>query len=81
MIIFMYFTVGFIYDILVTFYYIQIVKEKWIKTGIMSFIITVIQILILYQLITGIDIIENAISYSFGCGIGSACMVYWNKKC
>jgi len=75
-----YFTAGFIFDILITFYYIEIAENKWFGAGIMSFIITVIQTLILYELITNTNIITNAITYAVGCGVGTSLTVYINHR-
>lgn len=78
--ILIYFIIGVVYDVAITYYYIEVYKEKWFGSGLMSILITVFQTLVLYNLITDTDILTNAIAYAIGCGVGTSLMVYMNHK-
>ena len=75
-----YLLVGFAYDILITMYYQMIIEQKAIMAGIISFIITVVQVFIIYWLILSPDMISNSVAYAVGCAVGTALTVYLKKK-
>ena len=75
-----YFIIGFVYDILVTMYYQMIIGQKAIGTGILSFLVTVFQVLVIYSLILSPEMLGNAIAYALGCGCGAAFTVYYKRK-
>ena len=65
--------VGISQDILATYYYQTIAKEYPWRAGIFSMIVTLVNLLILYEIITGIE--TQALSvifvYAFGNGVGT----------
>ena len=68
-----FFLVGIIQDILATYYYQTIAKEYSWRAGIFSMIVTLVNLVILYEIITGIE--TQALSvifvYAFGNGVGT----------
>jgi uncharacterized protein YebE (UPF0316 family) len=58
----------------------MIIEQKAVMAGITSFIITVVQVFIIYWLILSPDMISNSVAYAIGCAIGTALTVYIKKE-
>jgi hypothetical protein len=68
-----FFAVGIIQDLLITYYYQSISKERAWKASALSTVITLVNLVILYKIITGIEdqIISVIIAYALGNGVGT----------
>lgn len=68
-----FFLIGILQDILATYYYQMIAKEYPWRAGVFSMVVTLVNLLILYEILTGIE--EQALSvilvYAFGNGVGT----------
>jgi hypothetical protein len=78
--ILLYFIVGLVYDVVITLYYLAVTDRRSAMAGLWSFLITVVQVLILYEIIPSKDFLAQLIAYAFGCGIGTYLTVKYNKQ-
>lgn len=76
----LYFMIGLVYDVLITLYYLAITDRRSAMAGFWSFVITAVQIVILYEIIPSKDFLFQLISYAFGCGVGTFLTVKYNKQ-
>lgn len=68
-----FFLVGIFQDVLATYYYQMIAKEYPWRAGIFSMIVTLVNLLILYEILTGIEnqVLSIVLAYAFGNGVGT----------
>ena len=78
--ILLYFVIGLVYDVAITLYYLAVTDRRSAMAGLWSFLITVVQILILYEIIPSKDFLAQLIAYALGCGIGTYLTVKYNKQ-
>jgi len=76
----LYFMIGVVYDVVITLYYLAITDRRSAMAGFWLFVITVVQILILYELIPSKDFLPQLLSYAVGCGVGTYGTVKYNKR-
>jgi len=70
-----YFLAGVLQDFLLTLNFRYIAKEKIIPASIFSFLVTVVSMLVLYNILTQLDNNRSLIAiiiYAFGIAIGTA---------
>lgn len=75
-----FFLVGIIQDIFITYYYVAIAKEYPWRASITSATVTIINLVVLYQILTGIEdqIISIILVYAVGNGVGT--MIVMKKQ-
>ncbi len=68
-----FFLIGIFQDVLATYYYQTIAKEYPWRAGIFSMIVTLVNLLILYEILTGIEnqVLSIVLVYAFGNGVGT----------
>lgn len=68
-----FFLVGIVQDILATYYYQTISKEYYWRATILSFVVTLANLLILYKILTGIEdqVLSVVLIYALGNGVGT----------
>lgn len=69
--------VGIFQDLFITYYYQAISKEHALKAGQLSTSVTIINLVILYQILSGIEneIISIVLAYAIGCGVGTIIVI------
>jgi uncharacterized protein YebE (UPF0316 family) len=84
-----FFLIGIFQDIFITYYYQMISKEHAWRAGLFSTLVTLINILILYEILTGIEeqVFSVILAYAIGNGVGTLIVMkkhliknYFNKK-
>lgn len=75
-----YFFTGIFLDILIVLYYYSIYEKKVFLSFLLTFILGLLQTLVLYHIIEDINYLLDIIIYSLGCSIGTAFIVYLKKK-
>lgn len=69
----LFFLVGVFQDVLITFYYQAIAKENAVRSGFFSTTVTLINLVILYKILTGIEdqVLSIIFVYAIGNGVGT----------
>ena len=80
MILLLYVIVGIVLDIIITRYTQAIMQKEAINSGLLSFIITIVNVFIYKYIILSTEFMQGAIAFAIGCGIGTILMVNKNKK-
>jgi uncharacterized protein YebE (UPF0316 family) len=77
-----FFAVGFLQDLLITFYYQSIAKEYSGKAAVLSVVVTLVNLLVLYEILTGLEsqVISVIMAYAVGNGVGTYYVVNRQKK-
>ncbi len=84
-----FFLIGIFQDIFITYYYQTIAKEYAWRAAFFSTAVTLINILILYEILTGIEnqVLSIIIAYAIGNGVGTMIVMkkhlikkYFNRK-
>ena len=86
-----YFVIGIIQDLLITYYYQTIVKEQAWQAAWLSGFITIVNTLVLYSMLNSLDtqVLSVIVAYSLGNGVGTFVVVkkhalrnfvFWKKK-
>jgi len=78
--ILLYFIIGFVFDIIITLYYLAINDRRSVMAGFWSFVITIVPILVLYEFILSKDFTAQLLAYALGCSIGTYLTVRFNKR-
>ena len=69
-----FFFIGILQDLFITYYYHVIAKEYFLKATIASVLVTLLNLVILYKILTGIE--DQAVGiilvYALGNGVGTA---------
>jgi len=70
---FIFFLVGIFQDVFITYYYVAIAKEYPWKAAITSSSVTLINLLVLYHILSGIEdqIMSIILVYAIGNGVGT----------
>jgi hypothetical protein len=85
-----FFLVGILQDIFITYYYQTIAKEYAIKSAILATLVTLVNIVILYKILTGIEdqVLSIILVYAIGNGVGTMIVMkkheikkFFSKKC
>lgn len=73
----LFFSIGIFQDILITYYYQMIAKENAARAGIFSTIVTLVNLLVLYEILAGIEnqILSVVFAYALGNGVGTMLVV------
>jgi len=76
-----FFFVGILQDLFITYYYYVIAKEYFLKATVASVLVTLLNLIILYKILTGIE--DQAIGiiliYALGNGVGTAIILKRHK--
>ena len=77
-----FFVVGFLQDLLITFYYQSIAKDKAGRSALLSSIVTLVNILVLYELISGVEtqVFSVILAYALGNGLGTYVVVQRHER-
>lgn len=69
----LFFTVGIVQDIIITYYYQMIAKEYPLRAAVTSAVATLVNLMILYKILTGIEdqVISIVLAYAVGNGVGT----------
>ena len=69
----LFFGVGFFQDILITYYYQSIAAEKAAISSFLSFALTLVNLTILYTILSGIEtqVVTVVLAYALGNGAGT----------
>ncbi|OGH88341.1 MAG: hypothetical protein A3J93_04785 [Candidatus Magasanikbacteria bacterium RIFOXYC2_FULL_42_28] len=72
-----FFSVGVFQDILITYYYQTIAKEYAWRAAFFSTIVTLLNLLILYEILAGIEdqIFTIILAYAVGNGVGTSLVI------
>jgi hypothetical protein len=72
-----FFLVGVFQDLFITYYYQSISKEHAWKAGFLSTLVTIINLVILYQILNGIgnEIMSIVLAYAIGNGVGTVIII------
>jgi len=85
-----FFLVGILQDIFITYYYQAIAKERALKASILATSVTLVNIIILYKILTGIEdqVLSIILVYAIGNGFGTMIVMkkheikkLFSKKC
>ncbi|MCE9644101.1 hypothetical protein K8Q93_02595 [Candidatus Parcubacteria bacterium] len=73
----LFFSVGFFQDLLITLYYQAISKDYPLRSGFLSFVVTVVGILVLYEILGDLEGQQLGIilAYALGNGVGTYAVV------
>lgn len=73
----LFFGVGFFQDLLITLYYQAISRDHAIRSGFLSFLVTVVGILVLYEILGNLEgqKVGIILAYALGNGIGTYVVV------
>lgn len=74
-----YFGAGFLLDILITLYTQEIVKKRAESVAVLTFIITMLNLVIYEKIILSTDFLSFAISFAIGCACGAFAIVALRK--
>ncbi len=76
-----FFLVGVVQDLFITYYYQTISKGQAWKAGFLSTAITIISLLILYEILSGIEneVISIILAYAVGNGVGTIIVIKKNQ--
>jgi len=68
-----FFLVGILQDIFITYYYQTIAKEYAIKSAILATLVTLVNVVVLYKILTGIEeqVLSIILIYAIGNGVGT----------
>ena len=85
-----YFLIGIGQDVLITYYYQTIAKEYALKAAFTSTIVTLLNLIILYKILTGIEnqIFTIILAHAVGNGVGTVLVIkkeylkklFWKKR-
>lgn len=64
----LFFFVGLFQDILITYYYQVIAKERAVRAAAASFVVTVVNIWVLYELVSGVESQAGSVILVYACG-------------
>jgi len=78
----LYFAVGVVQDLLITSYYQAIAKQFPAKSAVLSFVVTLVNLSVLYGIINGIQdqVATIILVYALGCGVGTYIIVKRGNK-
>ncbi len=78
----LFFAVGFSQDLLITYYYQAIAKDWPYKSAALSFLVTIVNILVIYKIITGIEdrVLTVILVYALGNAVGTYAVVRRHKN-
>lgn len=73
----LFFFVGIFQDILITYYYQMIAKEYAWRSAIFATLVTLINLLVLYEILAGIEeqILSVILAYAIGNGVGTMIVI------
>ncbi len=69
----LFFGIGIFQDLLITYYYQMIVKEFPWRASLLSTMVTLVNILVLYEILSGIEtqVLSVVLAYAAGNGVGT----------
>lgn len=69
----LFFAVGIVQDIIITYYYQMIAKEHPVRAAITSAVATLVNLIILYKILTGLEdqVFSIILAYAVGNGVGT----------
>ena len=70
---------GFIQDILLAWYYLEVSEKKPVSSSLLAFVTTITSYTIFYKLILSPAFMFNLLCYAIGGGIGTFAIVYLRK--
>lgn len=72
-----FFLVGIFQDIFITYYLQMVAKERAWRAAIFSTLVTLINLLVLYKILTGIEeqILTIILAYTIGNGVGTVMVI------
>jgi hypothetical protein len=78
----LFFAVGFVQDLLITFYYQAVARDNSEKSAVLSVIVTLVNVIVLYEILTGIEsrVISVIVAYALGNGVGTYYVVNRQKS-
>jgi len=79
-IVLLYFIVGVVGDILITLYYLAITDRRAAMAAFWSFIITMVQVFVLYKLVLSEEFILGLSAYAVGAAVGTYYTIKYNKQ-
>jgi hypothetical protein len=76
----LFFAVGFFQDILITFYYQAIAKQFPMRAAVLSVSVTLVNLIILYEILAGLEtqVFSIILAYALGNGTGTYVVVKRN---
>lgn len=76
-----FFLVGVFQDLFITYYYQAISKEYALRAGIFSTLVTIINLVILYEILNNIEneILSIVLAYAIGNGVGTMIIIKKHK--
>ena len=77
----LFFSVGFFQDILITYYYQAVAKERAVLSSGLSFVVTLVNLLVLYGIISGIEdqVLSIILVYALGNAVGTYVVIHRHK--
>lgn len=71
-----YLLVGFLQDIIIAWFYLQVSEKKPLSSSVLAFVNTVINCIVVYSLVLSPDFIWNVMCYAIGGALGTFLTVY-----
>jgi hypothetical protein len=68
-----FFLAGILQDVIITYYYQTIAKEYAIRSAILATLVTLVNVVVLYKILTGIEdqVLSIILVYAIGNGVGT----------
>ncbi len=78
----LFFAVGFFQDFFITYYYQAIAKHRAAASAGLSFLVTIVNLLVLYRILTGIEnqVLSIILAYALGGAAGTFFVVKRNSR-
>lgn len=75
-----FFAVGFVQDLLITFYYQAVAKDYPWKSSVLSVVVTLVNLVVLYEILSGIETQVFSIIFAYAIGNGAGTFYVVNRQ-